>query len=180
MFARGTPEGITFAPGSFGGISWSPNAYHPGTGLVYVPALHMPAMLFEESIADGQSGETVSYLATRYADDGEKWGTLSAIDSRARGKIAWQVKTEQLLVGGVLATAGDLVFFGEGNGRFSALDAESGETLWHYQGDAGINAPAMTYAVDGHQFVAIAAGGSRFYGFAPGDSILAFALPKDE
>jgi glucose dehydrogenase len=180
MFSRGSPEGTAYAPGSFGGISWSPSAYHPGTGFIYVSAIHKPATLFEKTFTDEVSGETVSFLQTEYDEAGESWGTLSAINTRRSGEIVWQVKTDRPLVGGVLATAGDLIFVGEGNGRFNAFDAETGTRLWQFEAGPGINAPPLTYQAGGRQYVAIAAGGSRFYGFAPGDSLLAFALPTGE
>ena len=63
------------------------------------------------------------------------------------------------MMGGALATAGNLVFAGEGNGQFDALDAKTGKTLWHFQLGAGVNAPPITYEVDGTQYVAVAAGG---------------------
>jgi glucose dehydrogenase len=58
-------------------------------------------------------------------DGGEKWGTLTAIDLKAKGKILWQQKTEDPLIGGVLATADGLVFAGEGKGDLSAFDAKT-------------------------------------------------------
>jgi len=136
--------------------------------------------LFEKTFTDEVSGETVSFLQTEYDEAGESWGTLSAINTRRSGEIVWQVKTDRPLVGGVLATAGDLIFVGEGNGRFNAFDAETGTRLWQFEAGPGINAPPLTYQAGGRQYVAIAAGGSRFYGFAPGDSLLAFALPTGE
>lgn len=60
---------------------------------------------------------------------GTTWGLLSAIDNQ--GRIEWQHKTEQPLIGGVLATAGGLVYTGEGNGRFNAFDSETGTHVWH-------------------------------------------------
>ena len=82
------------------------------------------------------------------------------------------------MVGGVLATAGGLVFTGEGNGYFDAIDAESGELLWRFQCGAGVNAPPITYEVDGIQYVAVAAGGNAIFGFKQGDALVVFALPK--
>lgn len=180
MFTHGSPEGVTYAPGSFGGASWSPSAFHPRTGFVYVPAIHKPATLFQKTYTDEESGDAIPYIETGYAEDGESWGVLSAVNVRRSGRIEWQVKTDKPLVGGVLATAGDLIFMGEGDGHFNALDADTGERLWRYTVDSGINAPAMTYQAGGRQYVAIAAGGSRFYGFAPGDALIAFALPDGE
>ncbi len=178
MYSRGTVDGVTYAPGSFGGASWSPSAYHAGTGFIYVPAIHKPATIFERSITDEATGKSLRFSLTEYDDDIETWGTLSAIDTRAAGKIAWQIETPQPLVGGVLATAGDLVFYGQGDGHFVAVDAESGNRLWSFDCRAGVNAPPVTYAVGGRQYVAVAAGGSRFFGFPPGDSVFAFALPN--
>jgi glucose dehydrogenase len=107
---------------------------------------------------------------------GASWGTLTALDTRADGRIRWQVKTDQPLVGGVLATAGHLVFTGEGNGNFSAFDARSGDRLWQFNCGAGVNAPAVTYEVDGVQYVVVAAGGNSIFGYRQGDAVMAFAL----
>jgi glucose dehydrogenase len=180
MFHGGAADGITYAPGSFGGASWSPSAFHPGTGFVYVPAIHKPAKLFQKTITDEATGTSISFIETEYDEDGESWGTLTALDTRRLGKIAWQVKTGRPLVGGVLATAGGLIFTGDGEGRFSALDAKTGDYLWQVETGIGLNAPPVTYEVAGRQYVAIAAGGSRFYGFTPGDSLFAFTLPVAE
>ncbi|MBT7756381.1 MAG: PQQ-binding-like beta-propeller repeat protein, partial [Rhodospirillaceae bacterium] len=110
--------------------------------------------------------------------DVPRWGTLSAIDLGAGGKLAWQAKTENILVGGVMATAGGLVFLGEGSGRLSAYDSASGARLWKFDTGAGVNAPPVTYEIDGVQYVAVAAGGHSMFGFPLGDSVIAFALKK--
>ena len=68
----------------------------------------------------------------------EQWGNVTAVDYNT-GKIRWQVKTEQPMIGGALATAGGLVFAGEGNGKFNAYDAETGAVLWSFR-----PAPAST------------------------------------
>ena len=109
---------------------------------------------------------------------GPRWGLLSAIDTQASGAIKWQVRTEQPLVGGVLATAGDLLFMGEGNGRFNAYDAHTGKLLWQHECSAGVNAPPITYEIDGRQYVAVAAGGNQLFGFKQGETIHVFALPE--
>ena len=109
-------------------------------------------------------------------DGGEKWGTLTAIDLKAKGKILWQQKTDDPLIGGVLATAGGLVFTGEGKGDLSAFDAKSGERLWGFNCGAGVNAPPVSYAVDGQQYVAVAAGGNSLFGYRQGGAIVVFGL----
>jgi glucose dehydrogenase len=93
--------------------------------------------------------------------------------------LRWQLETEQPLVGGVLATAGGLVFNGEGNGRFAAYDSDTGRLLWKHRAAAGVNAPPMTYSLDGDQYIAVVAGGNALYGYTTGDEIIAFRLPAN-
>jgi alcohol dehydrogenase (cytochrome c) len=176
MFARPTLAGTVVAPGSFGGVSWSPGSFDSKRHLMYLAAIHKPTRL-TLNYANEASGR-VAYVSTDVALDAPTWGTLSAIDTNNNGTLRWQVKTEQPLVGGVLATAGGLVFVGEGDGTFAAFDAANGQRLWGYACGAGVNAPPVSYRVGDTQFVAVAAGGSKYFGFAPGDSLTAFALAK--
>jgi glucose dehydrogenase len=92
------------------------------------------------------------------------------------GKIRWKVKTEQPMIGSVLATAGGLLFSGEGNGLFKAYDAETGSVLWKFQAGAGVNAPPASYTVDGKQYIVVAAGGNTQLNFKRGNNIIAFSL----
>jgi outer membrane protein assembly factor BamB len=73
--------------------------------------------------------------------------------------------------GGALATADNLVFFGEADGNFNALYAQTGEKLWHYNLGAGVNAPPVTYEVNGVQYIAVAAGGNFQMSYPLGDAI---------
>jgi len=177
LFQRPTEDGITIAPGAGGGASWSPVSYDAATGLAYVAAMHMPT---DYSVHEkpAQNGEpALSYSVLEMANE-PRWGVLSAIDTRAGGKIRWQTKTEDILVGGVLATAGGLVFMGEGSGQLSAFDSATGERVWSFRCGAGVNAPPITYEIDGVQYVAVAAGGHQLFGFPLGDAVIAFALPQ--
>ncbi len=120
------------------------------------------------------------------------WGTLNAIDL-TRGEILWQTPlgtypaleedgyppTGTFNMGGPLVTAGGLVFIGAAmDERFHAYDKESGELLWEYQLEAGGYATPATYAIDGKQYVVIAAGGGGKPGTKRGDAYYAFSLPK--
>ena len=105
----------------------------------------------------------------------ELWGNVTAVDYNT-GKIRWQVKTAQPMIGGILATAGGLVFTGEGNGLFKAYDSESGSLLWQFQAGAGVNAPPSSYTVDGQQYVVVGAGGNTQLDYKRGNSIVAFTL----
>src|SRR5262249_31661216 len=105
-------------------------------------------------------------------------GTLTAIDSRTN-KIVWQKRTPYSIGqgSGTLSTAGGLLFHGEPDGHFQALDASNGETLWQFQTGAGADAPAITYEMDGEQYVAIASGGlSTQTASQNGDMLWAFSL----
>jgi alcohol dehydrogenase (cytochrome c) len=86
------------------------------------------------------------------------------------GAMAWenqQIGPAERNYSGVLATAGDLVFYGESSGAFAAVDAKSGATLWHMEAGGMWKGSPMTYMIDGRQYVAIASG----------SNILSFALP---
>lgn len=177
LFMRPTAAGVRIHPGAVGGVNWSPAAYDPKTRLTFVAALHMPIRYTVHETPANAGKAALRYSALEPTEE-PRWGLLSAIDQR--GKIIWQHKTAQPLIGGVLATAGGLVFTGEGagrGGRFNAFDSASGKLLWHYQADAGVNAPPITYEVDGVQYVAVAAGGNSLFGYKQGDSLLVFALP---
>ena len=168
-------EGVVVAPGIAGGANWSPSAYDAKQELFFVGALHLPTRYIAHEVRGPDSGVT-QYASTQSTD--EAWGTLSAIDLAHDGKLKWQVKMEEPLIGGVLATASGLVFSGAGKGVFGAFDGATGRPLWTYQCDAGVNAPPVTYAVGGKQFVAVAVGGNALFGFKQGDVVMAFGLPE--
>lgn len=108
---------------------------------------------------------------------GEPWfGTLSAVEL-GTGRIAWTARADSAGFGGALRTGGDLVFAGDGHGWFRAYDAGSGAPLWEFFCGAGVNAPPVTFELDGEQFVAVAAGGS-FYDGRLGDAVLVFGLAR--
>jgi alcohol dehydrogenase (cytochrome c) len=109
------------------------------------------------------------------APQGLQDGRFVAIDTET-GKIAWTHMTPQPLIGGALVTAGNVTFMGEGDGNFDALDATSGKLLWQYNLGAGVNAPPITYAVNGTQYVAVGAGGNFQLNYPYGDAIAIFRL----
>ncbi len=168
-------EGVVVAPGIAGGANWSPSAYDPDLQLFYVGALHLPTRYIAHRVSR-PDGSVLEYASTQ--NTGEAWGTLSALDLANGGRLAWQVRTPEPLVGGVLVTKGGLVFSGAGKGRLAAFDASSGQELWSYQAEAGVNAPPITYAVGGRQYVAVAAGGNALFGFTQGDAVVAFAVGR--
>jgi len=82
------------------------------------------------------------------------------------------------MVGGVLSTAGGLVFTGEGSGEFSAFDSATGTKVWGFNCGAGVNAPPISFEIDGKQYVAVAAGGSQIWGFRQGGALVVFGLAE--
>jgi len=177
MFRAPTPEGIVIAPGVGGGVNWSPASIDEANGVAYVAAMHWPSTYRAQEIAATADKPAVRYFNIEPAKDG-MYGLLTAIDLKAGGKLLWQEKTAQPLIGGVLATAGGVAFTGEGGGDFSAFDARSGKKLWSFNCGAGVNAPPIAFMVDGKQYVAVAAGGSQIWGFRQGGAVIAFGLPE--
>jgi glucose dehydrogenase len=106
---------------------------------------------------------------------GVQAGNVTAVDYNT-GKVKWQVKTPQPMIGGLLATAGGLVFTGEANGWFKAYDAKSGSILWKFHAGAGVNAPPSSYTAGGKQYIVVAAGGNVQIDAKRGNSIIAFTL----
>ena len=102
-------------------------------------------------------------------------GNITAVDYNT-GKIKWQVKTPEPMIGGILATAGGLVFTGEGNGKFAAYNSSTGEELWSFGAGAGVNAPPSTYMIGGKQYIVVGAGGNTQIDFRRGNNIIAFTL----
>ncbi len=152
-----TGEETEIWPSMLGGKNWAPMAYSPKTGLAYVNSLNM-GMKYKIAEADWRRG--VMWLEADFAfvlpEDGNA-GILRAIDPLT-GKSKWTVPVGAPDNGGVLATAGDLVFTGHQTGEFSAYDASNGEKLWSYQTASGIEAPPVTWNQGGKQMVAVVSG----------------------
>jgi quinohemoprotein ethanol dehydrogenase len=167
---------IMIQPSGLGGTNWSPVPYSPDTGYFYVPGTIRAGSFarFGDTFKTGQryvGGTQAAPIGTLMS------GTFTAIDSRTN-TIAWQHKTPYRLGGGggSTVTAGGLVFRGDPDGSFLALDAKTGKELWRFQTGFGADAPPVIYEVDGEQFVVIATGGNQLQGSAYGDAVWAFSL----
>ena len=177
MFATPTQAGVEMLPGANGGAEWSPAAWSPKTHFAYVLAMDQLMNFATHSVKDAPGQLRLGSAFTNVKSGGLQDGRFVAIDTNS-GKIAWTVQTGQPLIGGALATAGNLVFMGEGDGDFDAFDATTGKKLWSYRLGAGVNAPPVTYEVDGQQYVAVAAGGNFQLDYPLGDAIAIFKLPS--
>ncbi len=174
MWVLPTKEGKRMLPGANGGVEWSPMTVNPGLGLTYAINLHQPMTYHVES-SPYPGGKLWLGGAFKVIPGEEQFGNVTAVDYNT-GKIKWQVKTPQPMIGGIMATAGGLVFAGEGNGQFKAYDAASGKILWSFQAGAGVNAPPSSYTVDGKQYIVVAAGGNVQLDFKRGNNIIAFTV----
>src|SRR5579863_5264653 len=177
MFSTPTKEGVVMLPGANGGAEWSPPAYSPQTHYLYIMAMDQLMKFTTKPQPAGRGLIRLGSAFTNVAPGGIQDGPFVALNVDT-GKIAWQYKTPQPLIGGVLATAGNLVFMGEGDGWFDAFNAKSGERVWRYNLGAGVNAPPITYQVNGEQYIAVAAGGNFQMGFPYGDTLAIFKLPS--
>ncbi|CAN5815876.1 PQQ-dependent methanol/ethanol family dehydrogenase [soil metagenome] len=176
IFALPTPEGTRMLPGANGGAEWSPIAIDPNLNYAFVAGLHQP-MHYKVHSAPWEKGRLWLGSAFVAIPGEEQYGLYSAVDLRT-GKIAWQNKVPQPMMGGALATAGGLTFTGEGNGNFNAYDSKSGKLLWQFNGGAGCNSAPMTFTHGGEQLVAVACGGNFQLSYPLGDAVIVFGLPK--
>ncbi len=174
MWVLPTKDGARMLPGANGGVEWSPMAVDADLGLTYAINLHQPMTYHVES-SPYPEGKLWLGGAFKVIPNEAQWGNVTAVDYNT-GKIRWQVKTQQPMIGGILATAGGLVFTGEGNGQFKAYDSETGSLLWKFQAGAGVNAPPASYTVDGKQYIVVAAGGNTQLNYKRGNNIIAFTL----
>ncbi len=162
-----TVEGQLVCPAVAGAANWPSTAYSPATGLYYMFA-EESCNVYAKNDEWWEAGKSFYGGGTRRAPGDSVSGKfLKAIDIQT-GKTAWEIPDigGGILASGLMATAGGLVFYGDGNGAFIAADARNGKLLWHFDTNQSWKAGPMTYTVDGNQYVAIAAG----------STILAFSL----
>ena len=176
MWVLPTKAGKRMLPGANGGVEWSPMTVNPKLGLTYAINLHQPMTYHVES-TPYPGGKLWLGGAFKVIPGEQQYGNITAVDYNT-GKIKWKVKTDNPMIGGIMATAGGVVFAGEGNGWFRAYDAKSGSKLWQFQAGAGVNAPPASYTVDGEQYIVVGAGGNVQLNYKRGNNIIAFKLAK--
>ncbi len=156
-----TYEGVVVSPSIGGATNWWSPAYSPDTGLFYVNAFDGEQKFFmrDENYEEGEQftgggGENVKPNEAYFS-------AIRALDPKT-GDLRWEFPIQPRSTAGILTTAGNLVFSGSVDGYFYALDATTGEELWHISLGAQVHSAPMTYAVDGQQYVTIAAGNVVF------------------
>ncbi|MGB7845280.1 MAG: PQQ-dependent dehydrogenase, methanol/ethanol family [Candidatus Acidiferrum sp.] len=156
-----TLEGRKVCPGAAGSTNWMSPSFDPQTKLFYVTAREQCDIF---STAEQTNEEGHAYYGSAYfpaADAEPYWGALRALDPLT-GEKKWEFKHVSPSWSGVLTTSGGLVFTGDSEGNFIALEASTGKVLWHFQMGGAVYAAPMAYAIDGKEYVAIAAGSSLF------------------
>ncbi|MFY0656051.1 MAG: methanol/ethanol family PQQ-dependent dehydrogenase [Neptunomonas phycophila] len=182
-------EAVQVSPPFLGGKNWNPMAYSQDTGLFYVPGNHWKEDYWTEDVtySKGNAYLGQGFRIKRMFDD--HVGILRAYDP-ITGEKRWEHKEKLPLWAGVLATKGNLIFTGTGDGYLKAFHAETGEELWSFQTGSGIISSPITWEMDGEQYIGVASG---YGGAVPlwggdmavltkpvsqGGSFWAFKLPK--
>jgi len=150
-------KSVFSAPSFLGGKNWMPMAYSKDTGLFYVPSNEWGMDIWNEptTYKKGAAYLGAGFTIKPLYDD--HIGVLRAIDP-ATGKIVWEYKNKAPLWGGVLTTAGNLVFTGTPEGFLKAFDAKTGEEVWKFQTGSGVVGCPITWEQDGEQYVAVVSG----------------------
>ncbi|MCB5425692.1 PQQ-dependent dehydrogenase, methanol/ethanol family [Altererythrobacter sp. CC-YST694] len=183
-----TGKPFVSTPGAGGAHSWHPMAFSPKEGLVYIPVIEAAFPYFPEANwkpntkrgfnvgIDQAAGGMPADLAARNGARAATKGALVAWDPVAQ-KERWRVPYQGPWNGGLLSTAGGLLFQGTAAGNFVAYDAKDGKQLWSFAAQTGVVAPPMTYMIDGEQYVAVLAGWGGIWPLAPGGVLNEVAGP---
>ncbi len=165
---------LTIKPSPQGGANWPPSAYNPDTELFYVLGNDN---YFSFTRSEEEFDEGSQYIGSVFQPilEAPQRGTVTALDVKTN-KIVWQVDWDAIAYSGVLTTKGNLVFVGHNDGRLIAYDAKTGDQVWEYMTDAGVNAPPVTYEIDGVQYISVLAAGNTLAGSKHGDKLYTFAL----
>jgi PQQ-dependent dehydrogenase (methanol/ethanol family) len=173
-------EGAFHKPSPYGGHNWHPMSFNPDTGLVYIPALDIPFAYGNEPAYEFQDNRwnlAIDWQLNAVSGDdeldnriaGTVRGHISAWDP-IQQKEVWRVQHAGSWNGGILSTAGNLVFQGTSHGQFAAYNAETGQQLWSTGAQTGVIAPPVTYTVDGEQYITVVAGWGGAFPLAAGPS----------
>jgi len=177
-------------PSALGGKSWNEMAFSPRTGFLYTPSSELCS---QETVVPQEAHEGRNFTSGSWPfvapPNGPAHGHLDAYDP-VSGKRQWSYPSKYLLLASILATGGDLIFTGDPEGFFFALDARTGEKLWSFQTGSGHRGSAVTYMINGRQYVATPSGwgslaSSAFPDLFPetdtfrgGSTLMVFALPE--
>jgi PQQ-dependent dehydrogenase (methanol/ethanol family) len=195
QFTPPGPDVFVMVPGDDGGCEWAPAAYSPRTKFIYYGTRYEPTTF--QTHSGNRSLVNGLHLGSVFVNrvpGSHPFGIFGATDTRT-GRIAWRIEVPLPVKSGV-TVAGDLLFFGEGAGKFHAADAQTGRILFTFDPEqsripnvGGAAASPVAYVVEGREFIVYAFGGNvpdrnNFDFVDPnsgkvGDAIIAFALPRE-
>jgi len=186
------PPGVPtlICPGLGGGRDWNHGAYSPRTGLYYTTGVEycLQVTVKREKPVQGKIYMGADFPQTMYKPAEDSHGHLDAYEPLT-GKARWSYRTKYPLLSSILATGGDLIFTGDIEGYFLAFDAETGEKLWSFNTGSGHRGSAISYAVNGRQYIAVPSGFGSLQArhlhhiwpetkdFRSGATLFVFALP---
>ncbi len=150
-------ETVFAAPAFLGAKNQMPMAYSPQTKLFYVPANEWGMDIWNEPVSYKKGAAFLGAGFTIHPLNDDYIGAMRAVDPKT-GKIVWEIKNSAPLWGGVMTTAGGLVFYGTPEGFLKAVDAKTGKELWKFQTGSGVVAPPVTWQEGDTQYVAVASG----------------------
>ena len=179
-------ENALHKPSPYGGHNWHPMSYSPDTGLVYIPALDVPFAYGNEPqfryeqgrwnlAVDWQLNAPLGDRALEHRIDGMVRGFISAWDPIKQEEV-WRVQHAGSWNGGILSTAGNLIFQGTSSGHLKAYRADNGGELWSTEAQTGVIAPPVTYTIDGEQYISVMAGWGGVFALAAGGAAEALHL----
>ncbi len=158
--------------------NWPPSTVDPTNGVMYVCAgERQAAYTVRGDLSEVEPGDRYTGGSMRFAPIAVT-GTVTAMDLRTNRRI-WTQRWPSRCYSGLVATAGDLLFTGRNDGRFTAMDARDGTKLWEFMTDAGVNAPPAVFEHNGKQYVAVLSAGNLLANADRGDSVWLFTL-QDE
>jgi alcohol dehydrogenase (cytochrome c) len=169
-------EGVIANPSLFGGANWPPSSYDPERHLLFVCASAVAGKFVggDRNFEPARKGEHYEGGVVGFAPL-PRSGIFAALDVTTN-ELAWRYHWGDQCYSGSAATAGGLVFVGRSDGRFTALDSETGLQLWEFQTGAGLNAPPTVFERGGKQYVVAYSAGNALIGSAHGDSVWLFGL----
>jgi alcohol dehydrogenase (cytochrome c) len=176
--AAPTVAGVHVCPGLLGGMEWNGPAYNPRTSTLFVATVDWCGT-FKRTDGSPQFAENAHYYGGSVTPDArdQAKGWLYAIDA-ASGTVHWRQHWATPLVAGITATSGGVLFTGDLNNDFLAIDARAGNTLYRFNTGGSIGGGVITYALDGKQYVATTSGVvSGFFGGTGTSAVIVFALP---
>ena len=178
----GSGQEVFACPHASGGKDWEAGAYSPLTNMMYMPLRNVCARMLATTAGDDISNELYSLAWRSQITPGtDQVGTVQAISAET-GEITWTYGQRAATMS-LVATGGGLVFGGDVNGRFRALDHETGDVLWEVNLGSSVSGFPIAFAVDGRQYVAVSTGTPRFLTLTPelhpsvGNNLFVFALP---